>query len=705
MSKYTIALAGNPNCGKTTLFNALTGARQYVGNWPGVTVEQKSGNYRKDKEVAIMDLPGIYSLSPYSAEEVVARTYLAEERPDAIINIVDATNLERNLYLTTQLLELGIPTIVALNMMDLVRKNGIELKASQLEKELGCKVVEISALKNENIDEAVQAALAAAKKGALPNTIQFEAAIEAPIAQIAEKIADVPEAQKRFTAIKLFEGDAKIGHGNAEITAIAEAAAKSFDDDTESVITEARYSYITSIIGKVRTKKGAAETLSDKIDSIVTNRVLGLPIFALVMFLIYYVSVQTVGAWVTDWTNDVFVGEWISDPLDAWLSAVGCNEILQGLIIDGIIGGIGGMLGFMPQMLIVFIFLALLEDCGYMSRVAFVMDRVFRHFGMSGKSFIPLLVGTGCGLPGIMATRTIENEKDRRLTMMTVTFMPCGAKLPLISAIVGAFFGHSALIAFSCYVLGIASVIITGVMLKKTKMFAGEVTPFVMELPAYHLPTIANVWHSIAERLIGFAKKFVTIYILACLLIWFLSSFGWADGAFGLIEDTEESVAAALGNTIAWLFTPCGFANWQCVMASVLGLAAKEEIVGVLGELVSIADALDIVEEDPSMLTAIASLMGGNGVAGYAFLVFNLLCCPCLAAINTLRGEMQNTKLFAFAVAYQIIFAYVIATIVYQFGMLIVFGTITPFIALAIAFLAIIVYFCVRKGYQDEEVA
>ncbi len=703
MEIYTLALAGNPNSGKTTMFNALTGAVQFVGNWPGVTVEKKEGKYKKNKNISIMDLPGIYSLSPYSQEEVVAREYLVNERPDAIINIVDATNLERNLYLTTQLLEVGIPVVIALNMMDLVKKNGDVINTDALSKILRCPVVETSALKEENLDLVVRTAVNAAKKGEIPACVRFDEQTEQWLADIETQLPqDMAQSQKRYTAIKLFEKDTKISYGNAATAKIVEAAEKALNDDTESHITGARYNYIGSIIDKVRKKQRGQQSISDRIDRIVTNCWLELPIFALIMLIVYYISVTTVGSWVTDWTNDVFVGEWIQAPVETFLTNIGTADWLVGLICEGIIGGVGAMLGFMPQMFVLFFFLAILEDCGYMARIAFVMDRVFRKFGLSGKSFIPMLIGTGCGLPGIMAARTIENEKDRRLTIMTVTFMPCGAKLPLIACIAGALFGNSGLVAFSAYVLGVVSVMITGVMLKKTKLFAGDVTPFVMELPAYHFPTAKNIWHSIWDRLKAFAKRAVTVYMLAAILVWFVSSFGWTDGSFGMVEDLEQSVCYYIGNAIAWIFIPCGFDKWQAVIASILGLAAKEEVVGVLGQFAAMSDALDVVESGGS-LAPIAALLGNSAVVGYAFLAFNLLCAPCFAAINTIRVEMQNGKLAAFAIAYQCVFAYAVSLIIYQFGSLFTGGGFTAGTVAAIAVLAFILFMLLRPGYKPAD--
>ncbi|MBP5738897.1 MAG: ferrous iron transport protein B [Abditibacteriota bacterium] len=705
MSDITVALAGNPNSGKTTLFNALTGAAQFVGNWPGVTVEKKEGKYKKDKSIRITDLPGIYSLSPYSQEEVVAREYLTDDSPDVIINIVDATNLERNLYLTTQILELGVPVVIALNMMDVVKRNGDAVYSDVLSKILRCPVVEISAQKEENIDKLMSAAAAAARKGEIPACVPFDNTTEDYLKAIIDKLpADIEPEHRRYAAIKLFERDEKTTASD-EIKKIIDNAEAEIDDDTASFITGQRYDYITSIINKVRKKTSGKVTLSDKIDRVVTNRWLGLPVFALVMFLVYYVSVTTVGTLVTDWTNDVFVGELAKGAAETFLTNIGCAEWLVGLIVEGIIGGVGAMLGFMPQMFILFFFLALLEDCGYMARIAFVMDRVFRKFGMSGKSFIPMLNGTGCGLPGIMAARTIENEKDRRMTIMTVTFMPCGAKLPVIACIAGALFRNNGLVAFSAYMLGIFSVIVTGIMLKKTKAFAGQASPFVMELPAYHMPTVKNVWHSIWERLMGFAKKACTILILVCAFIWFLSSFGFVDGKFTMVEDLRQSVSHNIGNAFARIFKPCGFGKWQAVVSSIFGLAAKEEIVGVMGVFSSIGDAdmaSELVEEGGN-LAPIAALFGGSALAGYAFLAFNLLCAPCLAAVNTIRAELKSAKWFLFSCVYQTGFAYLVSLTIYQLGLFFGGGAFTGWTAVAFALVILLIYMLCRKGYTPGD--
>ena len=756
-----IALAGNPNSGKTTLFNALTGSNQFVGNWPGVTVEKKEGKLKKHDDVAIMDLPGIYSLSPYTLEEVVARNYLITERPDAILNIIDGTNLERNLYLTTQLTELGIPVVIAINMMDVVRKNGDKINVDELSRELGCKIVEISALKGEGIMEAAEAAVQAAKSTKTVPMHTFSGPVEHAIAHIEEAaVHNMPEEQQRWYAIKIFERDDKVleqlkidatvmGHIEEDI----KAAEKELDDDAESIITNERYVYIAQIIkGCYKQKKAKGElSASDKIDRIVTNRWLGLPIFALVMFLVYYIAMMTVGSAATTWANDGLFGDgWhlfgigsaeysevadaygeaslIVDGYDAYieengalaadgtftydvedeetlavetetatladyeeakatldeigdepdpadygvwvpgipvligngLEAAGASEWLSGLILDGIVAGVGAVLGFVPQMLVLFLLLAFLEACGYMARIAFVLDRIFRKFGLSGKSFIPMLIGTGCGIPGVMASRTIENERDRRMTIMTTTFIPCGAKVPFISMIAGAIFGGSALVATSAYFIGMAAIIVSGIILKKTKMFAGDPAPFVMELPAYHWPTLGNVLRSMWERGWSFIKKAGTIILLSTIFVWFTTYFGWVDGQFQMLseEQIDGSILAKIGSAIAWIFAPLGWGNWQAVVASITGLIAKENIVGTLGILFGNGDG------------TVYQAMGAafNGITGYSFMVFNLLCAPCFAAIGAIKREMNNRKWTWFAIGYQCGFAYLIALMINQFG-------------------------------------
>ena len=784
-----IALAGNPNAGKTTLFNALTGSNQFVGNWPGVTVEKKEGKLKGHKDVVITDLPGIYSLSPYTLEEVVARNYLIQERPDAILNIIDGTNLERNLYLTTQLVELGIPVVVAINMMDIVRKNGDQIRIDQLAKELGCKVVEISALKGTGIDEAAKEAMQAAESK-IPMVPQhkFCGCVEHAIAHIEEAcLHDRPEAQQRWYAIKIFERDDKVLEQlnipeatKKHIEQDIEAAEKEMDDDAESIITNERYLYIASIIKDCLKKKRTGMTTSDKIDKIVTNRWLGLPIFALVMFLVYYISMVTVGSAATDWANDGLFGDgWhllgigskayteasdeytaatqavdaflgldteaedfdagaalariksfvptsdtatvdvedeetlavntmtayydalpqdadkrddvvqmtyvdaaayleangfeAPDPADygVWvpgvpvlvgnaLESAGAADWLSGLILDGIVAGVGAVLGFVPQMLVLFLLLAFLEACGYMARIAFVLDRIFRKFGLSGKSFIPMLIGTGCGIPGVMASRTIENERDRRMTIMTTTFIPCGAKVPFIAMIAGAIFGGSAWVSTSAYFIGMAAIVISGIMLKKTKMFSGEPAPFVMELPAYHWPTLGNVLRSMWERGWSFIKKAGTIILLSTIFVWFTSYFGWVDGTFQMLSDEQIdcSILAAIGGAIDWIFAPLGWGNWQAVVASITGLVAKENIVGTLGVLYGGGDG--------SVYDAMAAAF--TGITAYSFLVFNLLCAPCFAAIGAIKREMNSRKWTWFAIGYQCVFAYVIALMINQFG-------------------------------------
>ena len=811
-----IALAGNPNCGKTTLFNALTGSNQFVGNWPGVTVEKKEGKLKKHKDVTIMDLPGIYSLSPYTLEEVVARNYLVGERPDAILNLIDGTNLERNLYLTTQLTELGIPVVVAINMIDLVKKNGDSINIDELSRQLGCKVMEISALKGTGIMEAAEAAIKAAGSTKTIPMHSFNGAVEHAIAHIEEAaVHDMPEEQQRWYAIKIFERDDKvlakldipqnvIDHIEKDI----QAAEKELDDDAESIITNERYIYIASIIKSCYKKKNKGKlTTSDKIDKVVTNRWLGLPIFAVIMFLVYYISMQTVGTAATDWANDGLFGDgWhlfgigssqaseaeetygdsdaiieafnaqygnddIAEAVDLesknysedaakaalaelvnltpsdasvtysvqdeetleitetpdtkksdlekavsnylntdykegygapdaatygiWvpgipvligngLDAINCADWLNGLILDGIVAGVGAVLGFVPQMLVLFLFLAFLESCGYMARIAFVLDRIFRKFGLSGKSFIPMLVGTGCGVPGIMASRTIENERDRRMTIMTTTFIPCGAKQPFIAMIAGAIFGGSPWIATSAYFIGMAAIVVSGIMLKKTKMFSGDPAPFVMELPAYHLPTVSNLLRSMWERGWSFIKKAGTIILLSTILVWFTTYFGFVDGTFRMLGDDEigNSILAAIGNGLAWIFAPLGWGNWQATVASITGLVAKENIVGTMGILY------------PGGWTEIGAAF--TGLSGFSFLLFNLLCAPCFAAMGAIKREMNNIKWFWFAIGYQCVFAYVIAFMVFQFGSIFAGGLNVIGLIFAVAVFAFMIYMLVR---------
>ena len=812
-----IALAGNPNCGKTTLFNALTGSNQFVGNWPGVTVEKKEGKLKGHKDVVIMDLPGIYSLSPYTLEEVVARNYLISERPDAILNIIDGTNLERNLYLTTQLVELGIPVVVAINMMDVVKKNGDKINTDQLAKELGCQVCEISALKGTGIKEAAELAVKAAEsKVPMVPQHSFNGVVEHAIAHIEEAfLHDVAEEQQRWYAIKIFERDEKVieqlgmsEQVKAHIEKDICAAEKEMDDDSESIITNERYIYIASIIKDCYKKKNQGGlTTSDKIDKIVTNRWLGLPIFAVVMFLVYYISMVTVGSAATDWANDGLFGDgWhlfgigssdaedaadeygssldiinafieqqggeaidneaddfdaaaakttadnllatvdksatadytvedeetleettetakyadleaavaaaekysFADPdpadygvwvpgipvlIESGLDAVNCADWLKGLILDGIVAGVGAVLGFVPQMLVLFILLAILEACGYMARIAFVMDRIFRKFGLSGKSFIPILIGTGCGIPGIMASRTIENERDRRMTVMTTTFIPCGAKTPFIAMIAGAIFGGSAWVATGAYFIGIAAIIISGIMLKKTKMFAGDPAPFVMELPAYHIPTVGNVLRSMWERGWSFIKKAGTIITLSTIFVWFTSYFGWVDGSFGMLteDQMEYSILAHIGKAICWIFAPLGWGNWQATVAAVTGLVAKENIVGTMGILYGGGDG--------SVYSAIGAAF--TGITGMSFLIFNLLCAPCFAAMGAIKREMNSRKWFWFAIGYECGFAYVIALIVNQLGNLFTGNVNVIGLIFAIALIALIIYMLVRP-YKES---
>ena len=787
-----IALAGNPNCGKTTLFNALTGSNQFVGNWPGVTVEKKEGKLKKHDDVIIMDLPGIYSLSPYTLEEVVARNYLITERPDAILNIIDGTNLERNLYLTTQLTELGIPVVIAINMMDVVRKNGDQINVAELSRELGCEIVEISALKGDGVMQAAEAAVKAAKSGKTIPMHTFSGPVEHAIAHIEEAaVHTLPEEQQRWYAVKVFERDDKVLESlnipadvKAHIEQDIEAAEKELDDDAESIITNERYVYIAEVIKACYKKKNAGQlTTSDKIDKIVTNRWLGLPIFAVVMFLVYWIAMVAVGAPATDWANDGLFGDgWhlfgigsaayeevaeaygdasaIVDGYDAYveengaapegeftyevedeetleiteetatlkdyekalatldeigdepdpadygvwvpgipvlignaLEAAGAAEWLSGLILDGIVAGVGAVLGFVPQMLVLFLLLAFLEACGYMARIAFVLDRVFRKFGLSGKSFIPMLIGVGCGVPGVMASRTIENERDRRMTIMTTTFIPCGAKVPFIAMIAGAIFGGSPWVSTSAYFIGMAAIVISGIMLKKTKMFAGDPAPFVMELPAYHWPTLGNVLRSMWERGWSFIKKAGTIILLSTIFVWFTTYFGWVDGQFQMLSEDQidYSILAAIGGAICWIFAPLGWGNWQATVASITGLVAKENIVGTLGILYGAGEGT-VWQHIGAAFTPIT---------GYSFLVFNLLCAPCFAAIGAIKREMNNAKWTWFAIGYQCVFAYAVALMINQFGALFTGSVSVIGLIFALLVLAFIIYMLFFKKYTE----
>ena len=703
-----IALAGNPNCGKTTLFNALTGSNQFVGNWPGVTVEKKEGKLKGHKDVIIMDLPGIYSLSPYTLEEVVARNYLIAERPDAILNIVDGTNIERNLYLSTQLMELGIPVVMAVNMMDLVNKSGDKINLDKLKEKMGCAaVVEISALKGTGIQKAAEAAVVAANVGTAAKVHKFNTKVENVLESIEDKLgSDVPEEQKRFFAIKLLERDDKIAQQmkkvpdvSAEITSIE----KEMDDDTESIITNERYIYISSVIKECYVKKSKKQlTVSDKIDRVFTNRIAALPIFALVMFLVYYVSVTTVGAFLTDWTNDTLFGEWIIPGAQSLFENIGCADWLTGLIVDGIISGVGAVLGFVPQMLVLFLFLAFLESCGYMARVAFIMDRIFRKFGLSGKSFIPMLIGSGCGVPGVMASRTIENDRDRKMTIMTTTFVPCGAKLPIIALIAGAFFDNAGWVSWSAYFVGVAAIICSGIILKKTKMFAGDPAPFVMELPAYHWPTVGNVLRSVWERGWSFIKKAGTIILLSTIILWFLMSFGWTDGGFGMLEAEQlnDSILAKIGSAIAWIFIPLGWTQagegWKMAVAAVSGLIAKENVVATFGLLFGFSE---VAEDGAEIWGSLAQVM--TPIAAYGFLVFNLLCAPCFAAMGAIKREMNNAKWFWFAIGYQCGLAYIVSLCIYQIGTLFTTGAFGLGTVVAFLLVAGFIYLLVRP-YKES---
>ena len=717
-----IALAGNPNCGKTTLFNDLTGSNQYVGNWPGVTVEKKEGRLKGQKDVVIQDLPGIYSLSPYTLEEVVARGYLVNEKPDAILNIIDGTNIERNLYLTTQLIELGIPVVMAVNMIDLVRKNGDKIDLKKLSAELGCQAVEISALKGEGSMKAAEMAVAAAKSGKageLPHV--FTGSVEHAIAHIEESIqGKVDDRFLRWYAVKLFERDDKVQQelklDKALVDHIDQHIAdceKEMDDDAESIITNQRYAYINTVVEKAVRKKARVEqlTVSDKIDQVVTNRIFALPIFALIMFLMYALSMGTsiadggisIGSFATDWTNDVLFGEIVPNALGGFLESVGVADWLYGLIMDGIVAGVGAVLGFVPQMLVLFFLLSILEDIGYMARVAFIMDRIFRKFGLSGKSFIPMLVGTGCGVPGVMASRTIENERDRRMTIMTTCFIPCGAKMPIIGLFAGALFGGSSLVAVSAYFIGFAAIIISGIILKKTKLFAGDPAPFVMELPAYHVPAWGNVLRATWERGWSFIKRAGTVILASTIVLWFLQGFGFEDGVFGMVEDQDNSILAAVASAIAWIFAPQGFGNWRATVASISGLIAKENVVGTLGVLYHFGGELS--ENGDEIWGEIAN--DYTAISAYSFMIFNLLCAPCFAAMGAIKREMNNGKWTAIAIGYMCLLAYCASLVVYQIGGLIT-GEVgfNIFTIVAVAIIVFNIYMLVRpnKYLNDNEV-
>ena len=743
-----IALAGNPNSGKTTLFNALTGSNQFVGNWPGVTVEKKEGRLKNHKDVIVTDLPGIYSLSPYTLEEVVARNYLIDERPDVILNIVDATNLERNLYLTTQLVEIGIPVVIALNMMDLVRRKGDSINVPELSRQLGCKIVEISALKGEGTEDAANAAVKAASGTKTIPQHTFSGAVEHALAHIEEvTVHSLPEEQQRWYSIKIFERDTKVleklnldqsvlNHVEQDIV----AAETELDDDAESIITNERYIWIANVMKSCHKKASAgALSTSDKIDRIVTNRILGLPIFAVVMWLVYWIAMGPFGSFLTDWTNDVLGGEWLTEGSRTVMENLGAADWLTGLVSDGIFAGVGAVLGFVPQMLVLFLMLCILEDCGYMARIAFIMDRIFRRFGLSGKSFIPMLVGMGCGVPGVMASRTIENERDRRMTIMTTTFIPCGAKMPIIGLIAGALFGGSGFVATSAYFIGIAAIIVSGIMLKKTKMFAGDPAPFVMELPAYHVPSAVNVLRGTWERGWSFIKRAGTVILLSSIVIWFLSGFGSVNGRFGMVERlfedetvvTEEYVAAladrmnipeedvapmdasmlaSVGNAVSPVFRPLGFGSWKPTVATVTGLVAKEEVVGTFGVLYNYDDQdgeEELSEEGEQIWGRVEedfnAFSGGHGkLAAYAFMIFNLLCAPCFAAIGAIRREMNNRKWTWFAIGYQCLFAYAIGLAVFQIGKVFAGGMNVIGLLVAVVIVAAMCY-QLFKPYKEAE--
>ena len=700
--EYKIALAGNPNCGKTTMFNDLTGSSQYVGNWPGVTVEKKEGKLKANKQAIIQDLPGIYSLSPYTLEEVVTRNYLVNEHPDSMINIIDASNLERNLYLTTQLLEIGVPMVIALNMMDMVRKNGDRIDVKKLSDALGCQIIETSAVKGEGSTEVAKAALSLAqRKAAAPKPLKFNAKLEQMLEQIARLLQGACQPQNlRWYAIKLFERDEKAIEQLKlspavleQIEAIRQEAEQEFDDDVESIITHERYVLIADLLKTCYHKQTKKLTTSDKIDKIVTNRILALPIFAVVMFVIYYLSITTVGTMMTDWVNDVLFGEIIPPAVEGLLVSVGAADWLQSLILDGIVAGVGAVLGFLPQMLVLFLLLALLEDCGYMSRIAFIMDRIFRRFGLSGKSFIPMLIGLGCGVPAVQASRTIENDRDRKMTIMTTTFIPCSAKLPIIGLIAGALFNESGWVATSAYFVGIAAIIISGIILKKTKLFAGEPAPFVMELPAYHIPSVKGVLIHMWDRAKAFVRKAGTIIFLSSVVIWFLSSFN-----FQLqMVDTGDSILAAIGRVIAPIFAPLGWGHWEAAVGTISGLVAKENLVAIMGILYGFAE---VAENGDEMWSVFAQNF--TAISAYSFLVFNLLCAPCFAAIGAIHREMGSAKWTWIAIGYQCIFAYIVSLIIYQLGTWFATGVFGLGTIVAIILVAALVYLLVRPNPEDR---
>ena len=706
----TIALAGNPNCGKTTLVNALTGSSQYVGNWPGVTVEKKEGRLKGHKDVVIQDLPGIYSLSPYTLEEVVARSYLVQEKPDVILNIVDGTNIERNLYLTTQLIELGIPVVVAVNMIDLVRKNGDSIDIQKLGAELGCRVVQLSALKGEGSMAAAECAVEAARAGAPAEAPHvFTGSVEHAIAHIEESLTgQISERNIRWYAIKLFERDEKVLEERKLDAALADRieqhiqdCEKEMDDDAESIITNQRYAYISKVMDRCVKKRSAAHSLSvsDKIDRVVTNRIAALPIFVGVMAAVYWIAMGPFGTFLTDWTNDVFAAEWLQGNASALLTGWGVADWLTGLVADGIIAGVGAVLGFVPQMLVLFLMLSLLEDVGYMARIAFILDRVFRKFGLSGKSFIPMLIGSGCGVPGVMASRTIENDRDRKMTVMTTCFVPCGAKMPIIGLFAGALFGGSSLVAISAYFIGVAAIVISGVILKKTRAFAGEPAPFVMELPAYHMPSARNVLHATWERGWSFIKRAGTVILASSVILWFLQGFGFVDGAFTMVEDNNNSLLAAVGSVVAPIFAPLGFGSWQASVATFTGLIAKENVVGTFGVLYGFAE---VAEEGDEIWGNIATDF--TALTAYSYMIFNLLCAPCFAAMGAIKREMNNGKWTLAAIGYMCGFAYAASLLVYQLGGLalgqVPFGAGT---VAAIAVLAALVYLLVRPNKYNAD--